>query len=130
MGRPSTYSEKVADAICERIANGEFLRAICRSEGMPPEATVRQWVVDDAGGFAARYARAREIGFDSLAEGLEEIASGKDGDEVQRDKLKSDNRKWLLSKWSKRYADKTVLAGDPDAPLQIAEIRRTVVDPK
>ena len=59
-GRPSKYTEAVATAICRRIADGETLREICRSsDRFPPESSVREWVLADHQGFAARYARAR-----------------------------------------------------------------------
>jgi len=32
-GRPSEYSDKIAEAICERLLNGESLRAICADSG-------------------------------------------------------------------------------------------------
>ena len=35
MGRPTDYRQETADAICERLANGESLRAICRDDAMP-----------------------------------------------------------------------------------------------
>ena len=34
-GRPSTYSQEIADEVCRRLAGGESLRAICRDEGIP-----------------------------------------------------------------------------------------------
>ena len=58
-GRPSAYSEKNAAEVCERLAAGESLRAICRDGHMPPESTIRGWAIEDYSGFSARYARAR-----------------------------------------------------------------------
>lgn len=96
MGRKPTYTDAVADAVLARLAAGETLRAICRDDGFPPESTVREWALDDREGFAARYARAREAGAHVMADDLLEIAD-QDGD-VQRDRLRADTRKWLLSK--------------------------------
>lgn len=126
-GRPSTYKPVIARKICERLSNGESLRAICRDEGMPPESTVRQWYIDDAQGFAAHYARARDMGLDSMADEILEIANtpmegvrteqSADGTkEVREDmlghrRLQVDARKWYLSKLApKRYGDSSVLA--------------------
>jgi hypothetical protein len=39
-GRPSHYSAEIADTICNRLAGGESLRAICANAGMPNRATV------------------------------------------------------------------------------------------
>ena len=59
MGRMCTYTPEIAAEICEKISSGESLRSICKGSGMPPEATVRNWAMDDVNGFAAQYARAR-----------------------------------------------------------------------
>lgn len=124
MGRPSTYSQEVALIICERIADGESLNAICSADDLPGESTVRGWVLDDAQGFAAKYARAREVGYERHAEeiialadtarigekrtikanGEEEIVTG---DMVERTRLQIESRKWILSKMlPKKYGDK------------------------
>lgn len=47
-GRRSTYSDALANEICDRIANGESLRAICGGKGMPSKATVMRWLDDGA----------------------------------------------------------------------------------
>lgn len=104
-GRPSIYTQEIADLICQKLAEGMSLRAICRSEGMPNEATVRQWAVDDREGFYSQYTRSRDIGLDCMADEVQEIADG-DGD-VARDRLRFDSRRWYLSKLApKRYGDK------------------------
>jgi hypothetical protein len=38
-GRPSAYSDKIAEAICDRLVDGESLSAICADPGMPGKAT-------------------------------------------------------------------------------------------
>ena len=121
-GRPSTYSQELADRICERLAGGETLRAICRDEGMAAHQTVLRWTgVLEA--FKDQYARAREAGYLAMADELLEIADNPDADKdaVQRDRLKVDTRKWLLSKaLPKIYGDKVSaeVTGKDGAPLQ------------
>jgi len=118
MGRKSTYSEKVADQICERLAAGESLNAICKDEGFPAESTVRDWALDDVQGFAAKYTRAREAQADFYAQQIVDIADEQgevlreDGSkfdpDVNRDRLRIDARKWFASKVApKKYGDKT-----------------------
>lgn len=68
------YSAALADRICKRLADGESLNAICKSDGYPSESSVRGWVMDDYQGFAANYTRAREIGYSRLAEEILHIA--------------------------------------------------------
>lgn len=123
-GRPSKYTKALAARICEQLANGLSLREVCKSEDMPPESTVRQWAIDNQGGFSAQYAKAREIGYHAMADELLEIAddakndwmerNGEEdvgwqlnGDHVQRSRLRLDTRKWMLSKvLPKVYGDK------------------------
>ncbi|SDK28403.1 hypothetical protein [Bradyrhizobium lablabi] len=35
MGRPSTFTDEIFETICERLENGEVLRATCANEEMP-----------------------------------------------------------------------------------------------
>lgn len=128
------YSAAIAEEICDRLAAGSSLRQIETLEGMPPESTVRRWVADDRDGFAAHYARAREIGYHKMADELLDIADDgtndtrtsddgrtiTDQDVIQRSKLRVDTRKWLLSKMlPKVYGDKTQveLAGKDGGPV-------------
>ncbi len=119
VGRPSSYTDDVANEVCARLASGDSLRSICKSNGLPAESVIRGWVIDDAGGFAAKYARARNIGLESQAESIEEIADDLTEDPNSR-RVRIDARKWLLSKMRPdKYGDRTVLAGDPANPLAI-----------
>ena len=114
-GRPSTYTEAIATALCDRLAAGESLRAICRDADMPGRQTVADWLTRDAD-FFDRYTRARMVGLDDMADELLEIAdSAGTGDgpaarasaEVQRAKLRIDTRRWLLSKLApQRYGER------------------------
>ena len=148
MSRPSNYTPEQASLICERIANGESLREICRGDGMPDKATVLRWLgkpENDA--FRDQYARAREAQADHFAEEILEIADdgsndwmkrqsdagaieAPDHEHIQRSRLRVDSRKWLMSKMApKKYGDKVdhTLAGPDGGPVQV--IRRTIVDP-
>ena len=73
-GRPTAYTPELAAEICERMAAGESLRSICRSEDMPSEITVRRWAIENREGFSAQYARAFETRMDCLADEILEIA--------------------------------------------------------
>lgn len=136
MGRPSTYTPEIAAKICERLAAGESLRAICRDDGMPPESTVRLWVVDDVNGFAAQYARARDVGLDVMADEVVEIADAQPGTTdngatdtgaVAHNRLRFDARRWYLSKLApKKYGERSAmeLTGADGGPVQITETER------
>jgi len=116
------YSEAMAVKILGLLSgstgkDSQSLRTICAADGMPPEATVRDWVRADKEGFAARYAEARDYALDLMAEDIIRIADGGSSD-VQRDRLRADARKWFVSKLApKRYGDR--LQVDADVNLNI-----------
>ena len=123
-GRPSLFTPALAKRICERLAEGETLRSICRDDDMPSAPTVCRWALEEP--FAEQYARAREIGYTLMADGLLEIADDTSDDTIvtegtkrpnsewiNRSRLRVDTRKWLLSKClPKIYGDKLALEGD------------------
>jgi hypothetical protein len=135
MAKYSDYTEELADRICERLADGETLLAICRDDGMPSARQVRRWALDDVQGFGKRYSRAREIGYLEMGDEVLAVADDKAADTyidtdgnrrpdhaaVQRSKLMVDTRKWLLSKClPKIYGDRQtheIEAGDRLAEL-------------
>lgn len=120
MGRPSDYTEELGLEICERIANGESLRGICRDEAMPDARSVFRWLARDDK-FCQQYAHAREAQADALADDLLEIsddgtndyykdAKGNvlvDQDNIARSRLRVDTRKWIASKLKpKKYGER------------------------
>jgi hypothetical protein len=138
-GRPSGYNREIADAICERLIEGESLRSICRDPDMPHASTVCRWLSGNAP-FREQYARAREAQADTLTDEMLDIADdgrndwvmrqssdgstdvAYDGDHVQRSKLRIDARKWIASKLApKKYGDKTAveLTGADGGPIAL-----------
>ena len=108
MGRPSTFHQSTVDAICERLAQGEPLAQICRSDLMPAHRTVYDWM-EAHPGVSTSIARARDLGEDVIAAGLRDVARGGSGSsgDVQRDKLIVDTDLKLLAKWNpKKWGDK------------------------
>lgn len=115
------YNPMVGDAICERIAEGESLRAICRDDSMPSIATVFRWLAGNPN-FSEQYAHAREEQAETLADEIVSIAdevavvASQDGEDVSlaldatavaRNRLRVDARKWVASKLKpKKYGDK------------------------
>jgi hypothetical protein len=118
----TVYTSEIAERICNEIAEGKSLRSVCEELDIP-RRTVRGWVLDDREGFAAQYARARELQMEAFEDELNEIADDgrndwmtiKRGGEyvevpnnevLQRSRLRVDTRKWIMSKiLPKRYAD-------------------------
>lgn len=117
MSRPLSYTPEIATAICEQLAACGSLRAVCRKEGMPDRNTVMRWVVDDIDGFAARYARAKDLGIDEFVEETLEIADDGtndyratergpqlDTEHIARSKVRIETRRWLAERMApKRY---------------------------
>lgn len=119
-GRPSAYTQALADEICERLSAGESLRAICRSDRMPTERTVRQWAMEDREGFFPQYTQARDLGLDALADQVLEIADDASIEAADK-RVRFDARRWYLSKLApKRYGDKvqTEVTGANGGPVE------------
>ena len=133
-GRPSLYSDKLAAKICERLAEGETLRSVCRDPAMPDKATVLRWLADEAKtGFRDQYAHARDMQADALFDEALEIADDASGDwstdkdgkkvldheNIQRSRLRVDTRKWAAGKLApKVYGDKIQHTGEGGGPIR------------
>lgn len=111
IGRPHSFRPEVGDAICERLVNGESLRAICRDPEMPYVGTVLRWVAmgevekEEGDGseaqsalkaFSRQYARARQEQADVLADEIIDIADRATDPQLAR--LQIDSRKWYAGK--------------------------------
>lgn len=125
-GRPTIFSQGLADKICARLGGGESLRTICYDKDMPEARTVHYWLVDKSD-FFQQYARARDIQAEVLFDEILEIADK--ADEVvksgaekkssaysQNQRLRVDSRKWYLSKvLPKKFGDKVDVTSDGKA---------------
>ena len=126
-GRPSEFSDQIADMICLHIADGESLRSICQDKAMPDRSTVFRWLAQKKE-FRDQYARAREMQADLLFDEILEIADNTNGDVVEmkqddgstmvranhanvhRARLQVDARKWVVAKLApKKYSDTQAL---------------------
>lgn len=139
MSRPSSYSQEVADLICDRLIEGKSLRAICREDPeMPAPSTICRWLAQIES-FREQYARAREAQADTLADEILDIAddvahdtvSTEAGDRansewINRSRLRVDARKWLAGKMApKKYGDKiqSEVTGANGAPFAVQIVR-------
>lgn len=136
-GRPSKYSDELAEKICEKIANGRSLRSICAEDGVPPMKTIYRWLEANEE-FRHQYARARDKQADYFAEEIIEIADSAEAESaaVSKAKLQIDARKWAASKIApKKYGDKQeidVKSSDgsmrPTVRLDAEEFRKIAED--
>lgn len=140
------FDQARADRICEALSQGKSLRKAAQDEGIAA-STVLDWK-NERPEFCEQYTRARETGYQLLADELVEIADdgsadsyvdadGKvrtDAEVVARSRLRLDTRKWLLSKMlPKVYGDKVTQEhqGANGGPIQheVTKIERVIVDP-
>lgn len=114
-GRPSIYSETLADEICRRLATGDTLIGMCEEPGMPTERVVHKWLgIHDE--FVQKYARARAEQCDHIAEDIMRISDSEE--DPNRARVRIDARKWFASKVApKKYGDRTGV--DVDGELKI-----------
>lgn len=100
----------VLEAICERLAKGEALAAICRRRGMPTTRTFLRWAAEDEA-VAAEYSRALEARAEwAVAEHdrIRQTAVDKDSAAAARVQLTA--LEWQMSKMApKRYGDRVDL---------------------
>lgn len=134
IGRPSKFTQEIAETICVKLMEGESLREICAADEMPDRVTVYRWLAADEA-FRNQYAHAREVQADTYADETKEIADdgsndwmerfsqdGKslgwvvNGEAVSRSKLRVDQRKWHAAKLNpKVYGDRQEIRhADPD----------------
>ncbi len=146
-GRPSAYTIRISDVICDRIANGESLKAICEDDDMPSKSTVFKWL-SEREEFSDRYARAREAQADALVDDIltiaddgqndwmekknadgENVGWAENGEALRRSQLRIEARKWLAGKLRpKKYGEKIEIAGDKDNPI-VTVIENRIVRP-
>lgn len=121
-GRPSKYSQEVAEAICERLSEGESLLSISKDPAMPARSTILKWR-NEIEEFSASYARAYEMGADIQFDELEELAATATPETVGVVKLQLDARKWALARrLPKKYGDKVTqeVTGADGGPINTA----------
>lgn len=128
----STYSDELADRICDELMLGKSMLKICEREGMPSETTVYRWLQsDEHPGFREKYAQARELQAERMLDEILQIADDTANDTeygdsgpranaewIARSRLKVDSRKWAMSKLApKKYGDKVALTDGEGKPL-------------
>lgn len=128
-GRPSHFTQELADEICARLSEGgKSLRTVCEELNIH-HTTVLTWARDNPQ-FADQYARARviadDVDFDDIVDEASEppptVKGFVDAGWVAWKRNLIDAKKWSLSKRRpKKYGDRTVLAGDPEEPIRVVD---------
>jgi hypothetical protein len=96
--------DQVVPRICEELAKGLSLSAICAEQGFPNRSTIQRWCDDDPD-IAAAITRARDLGFDERADqAVEKAKSAKD---AALGRLAFDADRWYLAKLNpQRYGER------------------------
>jgi hypothetical protein len=117
MGRPSKFSQELADEICNRLAHGETLRSIIASSPhLPDRTTIYRWT-DSNIGFRNQYTKARAEQADYYAELIVDESFSSHDAGIGR--LRVDALKWAASKMApKKYGDKIEI--DTAQPITLA----------
>lgn len=128
VGRPTLYSEKLVDEICNRLSNDESLRNICSDPSMPERVTVMRWLTKYPD-FVAKYMRARDTQADNVFEDMsnieQRVLDGELDPNAARVALWS--KQWRASKLApKKYNDKTMIVGGDGGAVKIE--RTNVLD--
>ena len=145
-GRPSSFTQEIADSLCAQLADGLSMRTICRAEDMPDKATVFRWLRTNQS-FCDQYTRAKEESADALSDEMLDISDDAqndwmeqnakenagwvaNGEHIQRSRLRIETRKWLASKLKpKKYGEKLAVGGAEDMPaLKVERILIRAVD--
>lgn len=130
-GRPTTYSEELANKFFAKLKLGKSVKTICRSDDMPSKGTIFNWLTD-VDGFLDKYELNKRIGIEALMDEAIDIADdgtndfmedeymkGKtpgyqlNGENIQRSKLRVDTRLKIAAKLiPKKYGDKLDVVSD------------------
>jgi hypothetical protein len=115
-----TYTPELADRVCELMIEGQSLRKICETPGMPSRRNIFNWLKDNAD-FREKYEIARMLQAEWWSHEILAIADDSSGDitinehgeqivdheNINRSRLRVDARKWLMSKLHpQRYGDR------------------------
>ena len=120
MGRPSKMTDEVQAEILTRISTGESLKKICSDKHLPNAKNVFSFIYTNDE-FRNKYEASRREQAEWLGEEIVDIADNDTGD-TQRDRLRIDARKWVMSKMlPKKYSDKidVDMGGEVDINIRI-----------
>jgi hypothetical protein len=111
-GRPTLKTPELCAEICRRISEGETMRAILKTPGMPAWTTVHEWRQADES-FRQDLLRAREQQAEVCAEEVKELTDAElpTHEAIGRARLRMQSRQWLAGKYNPTYADKPTQVG-------------------
>ena len=142
-GRPTIYSTKLAEEICNKIAStSNGLKKLCaENPHWPNKDTIFSWLKNNKD-FSDQYARAKRSQIECVVDELLEIADNDSNDAmvnadgqivinsqaVQRARLRVDTRKWLACKLVPKVYGVQPLTLEENSSLPLPTLQG-VVDP-
>lgn len=132
VGRPSSYTDEVADIFCERMINGENMSQICADPMMPSRAAIYRWRAARPD-FDARCARAREGLAEFLLDKIEDLADATTEANYQSQKVKISVAQWRAEKMAPRiYGPRvnTEISGDATIHVQQTTVDVRILTPE
>lgn len=138
VGAVTVMDPAIVEYVCEGLANGDPLEAICRNPAnpvdLPSPTALRGWALRNQE-IAQAFTRAREVGYESIVDrclltsrGFGPDEGGYSSGDVKRDRLIIQTSLDVLARLSPRYSPSlrhTNAAGDGN--IQI-ELRTVLVD--
>ena len=132
------FTAEILEDVLARLREGETLQSISESPGYPSPGTMINWCRENPLGpkvsppmpdWRARFRDAQNEGYEVQAQELAHMARTElNAENAHAIRVKADIFKWLLSKrLPKEYGERTVIAGDPDAPLAVVQEMRPPV---
>lgn len=141
-GRPTKYTQDIADLICEELASGLMLGQIIKKHNLPCRPTVHRWILENEY-FRNKYASSRKLQADALVEEMMQIADNSSNDSfedeygnlkpnhewINRSRLRVDVRKWHAARIApKKYGDTP--EDEPEAPKMTKELDEMTAEDK
>lgn len=139
IGRPSIYTQELADEICAKIAsNGKGIQLLCAENAhWPSKDTIFEWLKKYSD-FSDQYVQAKQLQIETFIDDILEIADDASQDlvtnehgnlvsnnvSIARARLRIDTRKWLASK----LVPKIYGLGKKDNVANVSVLERLIND--
>lgn len=119
-GRPSEYTDELADEICTLVSNGANLNRLAKLAKFPHESVLRNWLVNHDT-FSTKYALARKARADARSDRIDsykrQMLKGRISSDIAR--VAIDAEKWQAGKEnSRRYGDLTKVQHEGGVTLE------------
>jgi hypothetical protein len=97
----------ILESVLTRLINGESMRKICLSDGMPDRVTLIRWVYDDPE-YATTIARARELQAEGLLDDMTDVCDKIESGELDANSGKAIiwAKQWIAGRMNKKYGEK------------------------